>query len=195
MSERSPASQPSEGAGAPARRTPHERLLAAGLAPVGPAAGFADDIHRLMADTPLFAGLDIDQSRRLAGLMFVYEAIPGTEMIGEGDAGDFLMLLMSGLADVLRRNRHGYPARIAVASPGHCLGEMSLFDGEPRFASCVALERSRIAVLTRDAVQRVLADDPVLGNKILLRTVQLLSERLRQTSAKLVTFLDAARDT
>jgi CRP-like cAMP-binding protein len=59
----------------------------------------------------------------------------------------------------------------------------------------VALERTRIAVLTRDAVQRVLADDPVLGNKILLRTVQLLSERLRQTSAKLVTFLDAARDT
>ena len=41
----------------------------------------------------------------------------------------------------------------------------------------------------------VLTDEPKLGNKILLRTVQLLSERLRQTSAKLVTFLDAARDT
>ena len=177
------------------KRTPHERLLALGLRPVGRASDFADQIHGLMAQTPLFSGLDIDETRKLGTFMYVYEAPPGVTVINEGESGDFMMLLMQGMVDVLRRNRYNYPSRIAVAHSGHSLGEMSMFDGEPRFASCVTLEHSRIAVLTRDALMLVLGEEPKLGNKILLKLVQLLSERLRQTSAKLVSYLEAARDT
>ena len=174
--------------------TPHERLLAMGLRPVGRASEFFDEIHALMARTPLFSGLDVDETRRLGTFMYVYEAPAGVTMITEGESGDFMMLLMSGMIDVLRRNRYNYPSRIAVAHAGHALGEMSMFDGEPRFASCVTLEHSRISVLTRDALLLVLNDEPKLGNKILLKLVQLLSERLRQTSAKLVSYLEAARE-
>ena len=177
------------------KRTPHERLLALGLKPVGRASDFAEEIHGLMARTPLFSGLDISETRKLGTFMYVYEAQPGVTIINEGEAGDFMLLLMQGMVDVLRRNRYNYPSRIAVAHSGHSLGEMSMFDGEPRFASCVTLENSRIAVLTRDALMLVLGEDPKLGNKILLKLVQLLSERLRQTSAKLVSYLEAARDT
>ncbi len=188
------ASSPAPATGAGSKSTPHERLLAMGLRPIGRASEFYDEIHTLMAKTPLFSGLDIDETRRLGAFMYVYEAPPGVTMISEGEAGDFMMLLMSGMIDVLRRNRYNYPSRIAVAHAGHALGEMSMFDGEPRFASCVTLEYSRIAVLTRDALMLVLNDEPKLGNKILLKLVQLLSERLRQTSAKLVSYLEAARE-
>lgn len=176
------------------KQTPHERLLAIGMRPVGRASEYAEEIHALMAKTPLFSGLDIDETTKLGRFMYVYEAPPGITMISEGENGDFLMLLMSGMIDVLRRNRYNYPSRIAVAHAGHALGEMSMFDGEPRFASCVTLEHSRIAVLTRDALMLVLNDEPKLGNKILLKLVQLLSDRLRQTSAKLVSYLEAARE-
>lgn len=185
------------GSAAPAaggKRTPHERLLAMGMRPIGRASEFADQIHTLMAKTPLFSGLDMDETRKLGAFMYVYEAPPGVTIINEGETGDFMMLLMDGMVDVLRRNRYNYPSRIAVAHSGHALGEMSMFDGEPRFASCVTLEPSRIAVLTRDALMLVLGEEPKLGNKILLKLVQLLSERLRQTSAKLVSYLEAARD-
>ncbi len=188
------APRASASAAEPGQRTPHERLLALGLRPVGRASDFAGEIQALMAKTPLFSGLGIDETRRLGTFMHVYEAAPGTTIINEGEAGDFMMLLMQGMVDVLRRNRYNYPSRIAVAHSGHSLGEMSMFDGEPRFASCVTLENSRIAVLTRDALMLVLEQEPELGNKILLKLVQLLSERLRQTSAKLVSYLEAARD-
>jgi len=178
----------------PARQTPHERLLSLGLKPVGRASEFADEIYGLMSKTPLFSGLDIDETRRLGTFMYVYEAPAGVTVINEGETGDFMMLLMAGMVDVLRRNRYNYPSRIAVAHSGHALGEMSMFDGEPRFASCVTLEASRIAVLTRDALMLVLQEEPKLGNKILLKLVQLLSERLRQTSAKLVSCIEAARE-
>ena len=192
-------SSPAAGVNGPAkpsapRQTPHERLMSMGLRPVGRASEFADELHDLMSKTPLFSGLDIDETRQLGSFMYVYEAPPGVTIITEGESGDFMMLLMSGMVDVLRRNRYNYPSRIAVANAGHALGEMSMFDGEPRFASCVTLEHVRIAVLTRDALMLVLADQPKVGNKILLKLVQLLSERLRQTSAKLVTYLESARE-
>lgn len=179
---------------APAKSTPHERLLALGLKPVGRASEFAAEIHGLMAKTPLFSGLDMEETRKLGAFMYVYEVPPNVKVINEGEAGDFMMLLMTGMVDVLRRNRYNYPSRIAVAHAGHALGEMSMFDGEPRFASCVSLEQCKIAVLTRDALMLVLTDEPKLGNKILLKLVQLLSERLRQTSAKLVSYIEAARE-
>jgi CRP-like cAMP-binding protein len=147
-----------------------------------------------MAKTPLFSGLDMEETRKLGAFMYVYEAPVGVTLISEGEAGDFMTLLMHGMVDVLRRNRHNFPSRIAVAHAGHALGEMSMFDGEPRFASCVTLEPCRIAVLSRDAMLLVLHDEPRLGSKILLKLVQLLSDRLRQTSAKLVSYLEAARD-
>jgi CRP-like cAMP-binding protein len=119
----------------PVRQTPHERLLALGLRPIGRASEFADEIHGLMAKTPLFSGLDIDETRKLGAFMYVYEGGPGITVINEGEQGDFMMLLMQGMVDVQRRNRYNYPSRIAVAHSGHALGEMSMFDGEPRFAS------------------------------------------------------------
>ena len=176
------------------RVSPHERLTALGLNPLGRANEFADDIYSLMAKTPLFSGLDMNETRVLGGFMYVYDAPAGLTLINEGDSGDFMLLLMSGMVDVLRKNRYNYPSRIAVAHAGHALGEMSMFDGEPRFASCVTLEQCRLAVLTRDSLMLVLQDEARIGNKILLKLVQLLSERLRQTSAKLVSYLESSRD-
>jgi len=175
------------------RQTPHERLTSIGLRPVGRASEFVDQIHALMSRTPIFSGLDIEETRKLGAFMYVYEAPPGVTIIAEGEPGDFMTVLLSGTVEVLRRSRNVAQSRIAVAHPGHSLGEMSMFDGEPRFASCVTLESARIAVLTRDAMMLVLHDEPRLGNKILLKLVQLLSDRLRQTSARLVTHLESAR--
>ncbi len=179
---------------APGKQSPHERLIAMGLKPIGRGTDYSDELHNLMAKTPLFAGLEIVESRKLGSFMYVYEAQAGVTLITEGENGDFMLLLMDGMVDVLRRNRYNYPSRIAVAHAGHALGEMSMFDGEPRFASCVTLESSRVAVLTRDALMLVLQEEPKLGSKILLKLVQLLSERLRQTSSKLVSYLEAGRD-
>jgi len=63
---------------------------------------------------------------------------------------------------------------------------MSMIDGEPRFASCIALEDTLFAMIDRDGLSRIMADDPRFGIKILLELVLLLSQRLRATSNKLV---------
>jgi CRP/FNR family transcriptional regulator, cyclic AMP receptor protein len=127
--ERTEATQAAANA---AKRSPHERLLALGLKPMGRATDFSEEIYGMMAKTPLFSGLDIEETRKLGAFMYVYEAPAGITIINEGESGDFMMLLIKGMVDVLRRNRYNYPSRIAVAHSGHALGEMSMFDGEPR---------------------------------------------------------------
>jgi CRP-like cAMP-binding protein len=66
------------------------------------------------------------------------------------------------------------------------LGEMSMIDGEPRFASCTAIDRVSLAVLTRDDMGRILVGRPALGAKILVKLVTMLSQRLRKVGADLV---------
>ena len=63
---------------------------------------------------------------------------------------------------------------------------MSMIDGEPRFATCIAAETSVFGVLSRDDMVRIVLEKPSLGAKILIKLVTMLSQRLRQTSAELL---------
>ena len=56
----------------------------------------------------------------------------------------------------------------------------------------MAQTECRVAVLTRAALLALLTREPVLGNKVLLKLVSLLSDRLRETSAHLVNCLGRA---
>jgi hypothetical protein len=51
-----------------------------------------------------------------------------------------------------------------------------------------------IAVLTRESVARIILEQPILGAKILMELVLMLSQRLRQTSLKLVGYLDKQKE-
>ena len=73
------------------------------------------------------------------------------------------------------------------------LGEMSMIDGEPRFATCIASQLTVFAVLTRDSMAKIILDDRSLGSKILINMVTMLSLRLRQTSARLLRVMEENR--
>jgi CRP-like cAMP-binding protein len=63
---------------------------------------------------------------------------------------------------------------------------MSMIDGEPRFATCTAAETTTFATLSRDAMVKIIVDEPSLGTKLLIKLVTLLSARLRLTSQNLI---------
>jgi CRP-like cAMP-binding protein len=160
---------------------------------LGEATQFAAQIHSLITYSPLFENFNVAEIRLMSHFMQMYRAEPGVEVIREGEPGDFLMLLIEGQIEVHKRDRWNAPRLIAVLDPGKTVGEMSMIDGEPRFATCVAGERSLLAVLTRESLARIILEQPVLGAKILMELVLMLSQRLRQTSQKLVSYMDRER--
>ncbi|HEY7241588.1 MAG TPA: cyclic nucleotide-binding protein, partial [Burkholderiales bacterium] len=65
-----------------------------------------------------------------------------------------------------------------------------MIDGEPRFATCVAVEPTLVAVLNRENLARIIVEQPLLGAKLLMELVLMLSQRLRATSGKLLDLID-----
>jgi len=57
-------------------------------------------------------------------------------------------------------------------------------------ATCVAAETALIAVLDREALARIIVEQPLLGAKILMELVLMLSQRVRVTSQRLLGLLD-----
>ncbi len=79
---------------------------------------------------------------------------------------------------------------MTAVSAGTTVGEMSMIDGEPRFASCRTTQATTFSVLTRDNMASLILEAPQLGSKILVKLVTLLSARLRQTSAKVMRYME-----
>jgi CRP-like cAMP-binding protein len=157
---------------------------------MGDAMRFAGRIHSLIPKCPLLENFSPGEVRLLAHFMEVYRAQPGVEMIREGEGGDLMMLVIEGRVDVAKRDRWNTPQLIAQVEPGRTLGEMSMIDGEPRFATCVAVEPTLVAVLNRENLARIIVEQPLLGAKLLMELVLMLSQRLRATSGKLLDLID-----
>jgi CRP/FNR family transcriptional regulator, cyclic AMP receptor protein len=150
----------------------------------------AREISNLVGKSQFFADFSLDDIATLTDYMEIYRAQPGEVIIGEGDAGDFMLLIIEGDVDILKKGAGGEQQHMTTVGPGMTLGEMSMIDGEPRFATCLATRPTVFAVLSRDNMAKIILDHPSLGSKILVKLVTMLSLRLRQTSARLLHYLE-----
>ena len=157
---------------------------------LGDATKFSPQIHALIPRCDLLENFSPAEVRLLAHFMDVYQAPAGTEIIREGEGGDFMLMLIEGKVEVLKRDRWNTPQLIAVVEAGKTLGEMSMIDGEARFATCIAAEPTVLAVLDRENLARIIVEQPMLGAKILMELVLMLSQRLRTTSGRLLQLID-----
>lgn len=106
-------------------------------------------------------------------------------VLREGDAGDFLAILITGEA-VITKLHDGVDKVVYTVKPGDMIGEMSLIDGLNRFASCVTTQPSDFAVLTAANFRAMLANQPRLSNKLLLRLLLMTSARLRHATNRML---------
>jgi len=130
-----------------------------------------------------------DNISSLSQFMLIYRAEPGQTIIREGDVDDYMLFIIEGRINIVKTDENGERRSMTSVGPGGTLGEMSMIDGEPRFASCIAIDATTFAVFTRDSMVRIIMEEPALGAKILIKLVTLLSQRLRDTSSNLLQYL------
>lgn len=157
---------------------------------LGDALRFSTQIHALIPKCALLENFSPEEVKLLAHFMDVYRAEPAIEIIREGEGGDFMLMILEGKMEVQKRDRWNTPQLIATVEAGQTLGEMSMIDGEPRFATCVATEPALIAVLHRESLARIIVEQPMLGAKILMELVLMLSQRLRATGERMLGLID-----
>ena len=169
--------------------TGSDRHLLDDLEDLGSGIAYAEQIFALVGHSQFFAEFNRDDIKLLAGYMRVYQAQPGKTLIREGDIGDYMLMIIEGEVDIYKKNRVQEQQHMTSVTPGMTLGEMSMIDGEPRFASCAASKKTVFGVLTRDNMVKIILENPSLGAKVLIKLVTMLAQRLRQTSAKLLQYV------
>jgi CRP/FNR family cyclic AMP-dependent transcriptional regulator len=160
------------------------------LEDLGDGAAFSGAIFGLVGRSQFFTEFTREDIDVLASYMHIYRAKPQNTILKEGDIGDYMLMVIDGEVDIYKTNVLGGQQYMTSVKAGTTLGEMSMIDGAPRFATCIALRTTTFGVLTRDNMGRIIHDNPGLGSKILIKLVTLLSQRLRQTSAQLLHYLN-----
>ena len=119
-----------------------------------------------------------------------------TTFIREGDATDegFMALILDGevVVESITVSRT-QPVTISVLGPGSLVGEVGLVDKEPRSASCTTSADTLCAILTREGLAALIANEPSAGAKLMLSIAARLAERLRDNARKLRLYAKLAK--
>ncbi len=141
----------------------------------------------LIAPTALMQ-LTSEEALTVVSYMIPRKIPVGTTFINEGDKSDtgYMLLLLEGEVTVenIVVSRHS-PVTVNVLGPGSLIGEMGLIDGQARLASCTASTDVRCAILSREALEKMGADDQKTAAKLMFAVSLRVAERLRETTEKL----------
>ena len=101
------------------------------------------------------------------------------------DAQDGMSLILDGEVTVESDSAaEGFV--VSVLGPGSLIGELGLIDQAARSATCTAASDLALAVLTREAFEQLMAEQPAVAARLLLAITQRVAGHLRETNRKLL---------
>ena len=151
-----------------------------------PAPLSAKEIAELIESTRWSDQFSWQDILMLAKYCLAYHEPAGATLVREGDTERFMCLVTSGTIRIHKDQGFGGSHVIAQLGPGQAFGEMALFDAEPRSATVEAETDTTLVRFSTDDLHRLTHDVPELGIKLLTKIASLMSQRLRQTSGRLV---------
>lgn len=180
--------------------TASRRRRQAGAAVVMPDRG-----REFLKSVPLLADLTREELDLVWSIVRRIEVPRGTVIMREGDLGDTMYLFAEGAVDAtqkltLKAGRGSYSqAEKSVvrmrAGTVSFFGDMALLEHEPRSATITAAEDCVLYEIGRDDFERLGAEHPALGYKIMRRIATVLCQRIRRSNQdvlKLTTALSIA---
>ncbi|SMF95971.1 Cyclic nucleotide-binding domain-containing protein [Methylomagnum ishizawai] len=112
----------------------------------------------------------------------------GATIIEEGSAGTEIYLILEGATEIYAAVDHlGPPGRtteIARSNADAILGELSLFEHQPRTASVVATCDCQVAVIDGKSLESFMDRNPGLGYWILRDIFDQVVNRMRETTLR-----------
>jgi len=135
----------------------------------------------LLEGVPLFREIPLHHLRELARYARSETYAAGEIIVRMGDPGSTLYIVRTGHVSVVREHPSGGEVALATLGPGEFFGELSIFDGEKRSATVIALDETTTVTLGRFDLVRVVSGNPQIG----LSLLKSLSTRLRDTDDRL----------
>jgi signal transduction histidine kinase len=108
----------------------------------------------------------------------------------EGAPADVAYIVRQGRLAVVKRSSSGEGVLIGQCAEGEIVGEMALISNSPRSASVIAIEDTKLLVVTRERFRRLLIEDPDFSDYV----ARTLVGRLRLADEAFLSAYVAERD-
>lgn len=148
-------------------------LLLDALAEAGRAGRYSTGTPKLvaqvLAEIPVFAGLNSRQRRRIADQVDIAEIKAGEAIVREGFTGQAAYVLLTGAARVERAG-----VTVTEIERGALVGELGLLSGRVRSATVIATRDLWVLRIKREAFRRLLEREPTIA----IHLLETLSRRL-----------------
>src|SRR3954447_2025500 len=133
--------------------------------------------NRDVSPEPTFLGsLTADDRSALLKLTRERKLASGDSLFRHGEPGSSFAVLLSGRFKLVSRAATGRAVLLGLRGPGDLIGEIAILDQGARTADVIAVETTRVAGGSADALRRILAERP----PVLLELCASLSRRLRE---------------
>jgi CRP-like cAMP-binding protein len=160
------------------------------------AVGAQERAAQLLVTPGALAKLNLADAHTVVRYMQPQRIGAGTVFIhaGETSNNDYMLLIIDGDVTVeSQTGPEGDGLVVSVLGPGSLIGAMGLIDGAPRSATCSASTDLAVALLTREALMRLMEDQPGVAARLLLAVSKRLSDYLREANRKLLALTQISR--
>jgi len=117
---------------------------------------------------PLFEGLTEADLEAISSRSHTKRYRKSTIVFSQGDESDSLYILLSGRLRVFVSDDDGREVILGYLKPGEYVGELALIDREPRSASVITMEESRLCMILHRDFSELLTANPQISSNIMV---------------------------
>lgn len=137
-------------------------------------------VRDFLKTIPIFSDLSWLELRRLETIVHERVYQEGEVVFYEKEPGVGMFIVSSGRIELFKEVK-GREQELASFRPGDCFGEIALLTEHPRTATARALERTKLFGFFRPDLLDLLAHQPAMGAKVLLKVAQIIASRMIKT--------------
>ena len=139
------------------------------------------DLIEFFKQSPIFASLDKDELKKIAGLAAPHHFKKGEFIILEGNTPPSFHIIQEGRVKVFKQSSSGKDFTIGVFHRGDTFGEVAVFDGKPCSASAQAMDEAIVLTIRREEFLSLAARNPIIAMKI----IGIMGERIKSAHNRL----------
>ena len=127
---------------------------------------------------PLFESLSDEEVSGFLRSGTVLSLQPGDRIIRQGDVGDEMYIILSGVAEAVSR-KEDQEHSLAIMSKGQIFGEVAFISTAVRSADVNALTEMQVLIISKGFLTRAMRKQPEISAKVLFNLSLILAQRLR----------------
>jgi CRP-like cAMP-binding protein len=104
---------------------------------------------------------------------------PGSVIFKENDEGNEMYIIIQGIVEIRKSTGQSSNKILTTLQKGDMFGEMAIIEKQPRSASAVAVQPTRVLVLNEKLYENMIGSNPDFARKM----NRVLSERIRRADA------------